>query len=120
TGTAGVGVGSAGSWSAGMNHCGRDGASRPAEIVSATGSPAVQVGAVPESGIIQRSTTPCSSLKKATASMSGDQTGLNDSSSVVSLSSSAPFLASRITTSVPKLVVLVAATYLPSRDHEGE
>src|SRR6185295_10862519 len=102
-----------------MNHPGRDGASRPAEIVRAMGWPTVQLGAVPDRGMSHRSTTPWSSLKYATESMSGDQTGLKDSSSLVSFSSSVPFLASRMTTSVPKLVVFVAAMNRPSRDQDG-
>lgn len=102
-----------------MNHAGRESASSPAESVSGSGSPAVQSGPVPVSGTRYRSTTPNATRKNATASPFGDHTGLNEFSSWVTRSSSAPVFASRMTTSVPKVLVLVAATNLPSRDQEG-
>jgi hypothetical protein len=46
--------------------------------------------------------------RNAIASPFGDQTGENECLSFVSRSSSAPLWASRMTTSVPKLSVLVA------------
>ena len=58
--------------------------------------------------------------RKAIASPAGDHTGEKEPSSSVTRRISAPVAPSRMTTSVPKLSVRVAAMYLPSGDGAGE
>ena len=74
-------------------------------IVSVT----VQSGPDPPSLASLRSTIWPSMWRNAMASPAGDQTGAHDPPSVVTRSSSRPWAASRITTSLPKLLVRVAA-----------
>ena len=109
-----VGGGVAGSWSAGMNQSGRDAGSRPETSVRSIVSPTVQAGAVPSSLARRRSTVWPSRWRNAMPSPAGDQVGAHDAPSVGDaqelLRRSMP---SRMTTSVPKADVRVAATYAP-------
>src|SRR5204862_8243652 len=100
----------AGSWSAGTNQAGRDSPSRPDTSVRAMTSLTVQFGAAPVSRTRSRSTICPLMWRNAIESPSGDQTGAHDDPSLVRRRISRPFDASRMTRSLPKLLVLVAAT----------
>ena len=93
-----------------MNQSGREAASRPDTSVRSTVSFTVQAGAAPSSTASRRSTVCPTMWRKAMPLPAGDQVGANEAPSSVSRSSSRPFRASRITTSVPSAVVRVAAT----------
>ena len=118
---AGVGVGGGGSWSAGMNHAGREAASSPAAIVSGSGFPTVHVGARAVERHEVQVDDACSTRKerdrvarrrpdraeRVLVVRHPEQLGV-------------PVFASRITTSVPNVLVSVAATNRPSGDHAGD
>ena len=79
----------------------------------------VQSGRCPSSRTSSRSTIWPWMWRNAIASPTGDQTGAQDAPSLVSRRSSRPLDASRMTTSLPKLLVLVAAMYRPSGENDG-
>jgi hypothetical protein len=68
---------------------------------------------------ILRSTISPSMWRNAIASPAGDQTGAHERPSSVIRSSSRPWAASRMTTSLPNAVVLVATMYVPSGENRG-
>ena len=107
----GVGVGSPGAGRPGRTSPGRDSPSRPDTSVRAMTSSTVQSGAAPSSRTSLRSTIWPRMWRNAIASPTGDQTGAHDAPSLVRRSSSRPLAASRMTTSLPKLLCLVAAMY---------
>src|SRR6266550_6862368 len=101
----GTGVG-AGRSEAGTNQPGRDAPSSPETWVSGTVSFTVQLPFDPSRRARSRSTIWPARWRKAIESPVGDQTGENEWPSLVTRRTSFPFM-SRMTTSVPKLSVLV-------------
>ena len=86
--------------------------------VRSTGSPGQVQAAAGQRDQAQSTTWP-ETCRNATWSPAGDHAGAQLSPSLVRRRTSAPVVALRMTTSVPKALVLVAAMYLPSGDHDG-
>src|SRR5262249_49856305 len=99
----------AGSRAGGMNQSGRDAASRPDTSVRSIVSGIVQFGPVPSSLAHLRSAVCPTRGREGIPAPPGDPDGAHDAPSSVTRMSSLPLLAFRITTSVPSVVVLVAA-----------
>ena len=88
-------------------------------VVRSTVLLTVQLGADPSSWARRRSTTCPETWRYTIWSPAGDQAGPQLSPSSVTLTSSEPVDASRMTTSVPNWLVLVAAMYRPSGEYAG-